>query len=122
MSSYSRKPNASLHPEGGLSANALPGAQGTSLPSSLPQPHPTPAATFEEWQPLYFAAMLEVDSTMLVEAISLAEVALFRQMKTLFFSAEHSAERSALERAWNALQERKENHQRRMADGSAHAA
>lgn len=120
MSSFSSKPTDFPLPGSALASSSPTAESRLATPA---QKSSDPDCLFStEWQPLYLAAMLEIDQRFLFDAIGVAEVALFRRMKTIFYSAEHGSERLALEQAWSALQQRKQQCQGCSNDNVAQAA
>lgn len=124
MSSFPPKPSGTFPENDKPSVARVPDTEPSAGHASSSESTETGDRAFAsaDWQALCLAALLEVDERVLSETISVAEVAIFRRLKTIFYSAEHRSERAAMEQVWDALQERKHQHQVRLADGSSRAA
>src|SRR4030095_6783704 len=87
--------------------------------SAFPDTHASSAGRSTEWQPFYFAALIESDEQLVLRMIQSAENAIFKRMKTIYYSHEHRQERVAIEDAWDALQQRKKQCLGRAGDAAA---
>jgi len=75
-----------------------------------------------EWHRVYVGAVTESNRQLALQAIAAAETALFRRMKTLYYSSEQSSERAAIEEAWSSLQSVKSKWTNHSVDGPPLAA
>ncbi len=75
-----------------------------------------------EWHRVYVGAVTESNHQLALQAIAAAEAALFRRMKTLYYSSEQSSERAAIEEAWSSLQSVKSKWTNHSVDGPPLAA
>lgn len=75
-----------------------------------------------EWYSVYVGAVTESNHQLALQAIAAAEAALFRRMKTLYYSSEQSSERAAIEEAWSSLQSVKSKWTSQSVDGPPLAA
>ena len=75
-----------------------------------------------EWHRVYVRAVTESNRQLALQAIAAAEAALFRRMKTLYYSSEQSSERAAIEEAWSSLQSVKSKWTNHSVDGPPLAA
>ena len=65
--------------------------------------HNTPTLKFPEWQQHYLVVLTETDRKKLTDRVTDAENAIFHRLQSLAGSADHHAERQAIEDALNAL-------------------
>ena len=64
---------------------------------------PSPQILYPEWQPAYFAALVELDPKMLFERVMEAEAAIFNRLQALSRNSDANAERQAIQDALASL-------------------
>ncbi len=58
---------------------------------------------YPEWQPAYFAALVELDPKMLFERVMAAEAAIFNRLQSISHNSDARAERQAIQDALASL-------------------
>ncbi len=64
---------------------------------------PSPKILYPEWQPAYFAALVELDPRMLFERVMATEAAIFNRLQAISHNSDAHAERQAIQDALASL-------------------
>jgi len=64
---------------------------------------PSSKIPYPEWQPVYLAALVELDRKALAERVAAAETAIFNRLQAISHNSDGHAERRAIEDALAAL-------------------
>ena len=121
MDSISRK---SPVPSMADTTNSMDTASRTAIPKLPTNSNGVTISAYDsiEWHRVYVGAITESNHQLALQAIAAAEAALFRRMKTLYYSSEQSSERAAIEEAWSSLQSVKSKWTNHSVDGPPLAA